>query len=218
MSNYPIILVNLDSGVVVVGGGEVAARKVEGLLDARAGVTVISPQLTPELEQLACQGRIDVLRREYRPGDLAGARLVIAAADDARVNEAVWREARDRDILVSVVDDAARCTFYAPDVIHRGEVTVAIGTGESSPALARRLRQDLEAAVPPKYALLAKLLAALGPRVQASIPPHQREAVWRTLMDNLLPPLRDGQDRAAASQTAVEAILLDGLDSVSIRQ
>jgi len=145
VSNYPVVLVNLEEGVVVVGGGEVAARKVEGLLAAGANVTVISPQLAPALEEFLAQGRITALRRPYRPGNLAGARLVIAATDDPQVNQAVGREARERGCPVNVVDDPAHCTVYIPAVVRRGPVTLAIGTGGASPVLAARLRREIAA-------------------------------------------------------------------------
>lgn len=205
MSNYPVILVNLEEGMVVVGGGEVAARKVQGLLAAGANVTVISPQLTPALEDLANQGRIIVLRRPYQTGDLAGARLAIAATDDPQINQAVWQEARERGCSVNVVDDPAHCTVYVPAVVRRGPVTIAIGTGGASPVLAARLRREIEAVIGPEYGLLAEMLAELRPRVQTTIPPARREPLWQELIDTLLPLLRAGQE--AAARQAAEATL-----------
>jgi siroheme synthase-like protein len=193
MSNYFIVLTNLQDGVIVIGGGQVAARKVEGLLAAGARVTVISPQLAPLLQEMAAQGRILVLPRAYQPGDLGHARLVIAATDDKQVNQAVWQEAQERGCLINVVDDPARCTFHAPAVVRRGKVTIAIGTGGSSPALAQHLRRELEAAIGPEYELLADNLAEFRLRVQASLPAEKREAFWRELIDALLPLLRKGK-------------------------
>jgi len=205
MSNYPVVLTHLESGAVVIGGGEVAARKVEGLLMAGAGVTVISPQLAPALEALVAQGRITALRRAYQPGDLARARLVIAATDDPQVNQAVWQEARERDCLVNVVDDPAHCTFHVPAVVRRGMVTIAVGTGGASPALAKSLRRKIEADTGPEYEQLAALLSELRPQVQASIPADKRAALGRELMDALLPLVRDGK-QAQARQTAQEIL------------
>ena len=205
MSNYPVVLTGLESGVVVVGGGEVAARKVEGLLAAGARVTVVSPRLAPALEQLAAQDRVTVLQRAYQPGDLEGARLAIAATDDPVVNQAVWQEAQERGCLVNVVDDPAHCTFHTPAVVRRGPVTVAVGTGGASPALAKHLRREIEAVVGPEYGQLAALLAELRPRVQAHIPPEKRESLWGDLIHALLPFLRDG-DIARARQEAESII------------
>jgi precorrin-2 dehydrogenase/sirohydrochlorin ferrochelatase len=205
MSNYPVVLVNLERGAVVVGGGQVAARKVEGLLDAGVGVTVIGPLLAPILEQLASQGRINVVRRTYVYGDLAAARLVIAATDDPQVNQAVWQEAQACGCLVNVVDDPAHCNFFIPAVVRRGMVTVAVGTVGASPTLARRLGQEIQAIVGPEYGPLAALLAALRPRVQAGIPPERHAAFWRKLIDALLPLLRQG-DQAEARQVAEDLL------------
>lgn len=208
MSNYPIVLTDLEGGAVVVGGGQVALRKIEGLLAADVRVTVISLQLEPDLEALAAQGRIAVLRRAFQPGDLRDARLVIAATDDPAVNQAVWREARERQCLVNVVDDPAHCTFHAPAVIRRGQVTLAIGTGGSSPALSKHLRRELETVVGDEYGELAETLAALRPRVQACIPAEEREAVWRELIAALLPLVRKG--RAVEAHQAAEKLLYAG--------
>ncbi|MEW6230783.1 MAG: bifunctional precorrin-2 dehydrogenase/sirohydrochlorin ferrochelatase [Chloroflexota bacterium] len=206
MSNYPVVLANLKNGVLVIGGGEVAARRVEGLLAAGARVIVISPQLSPGLEGLAARGRITVLRRAYQPGDLAGARLAIACTDDPQVNQAVYQEAQEHNVLINSVDNPAHCTFHVPAVVRRGLVSIAISTEGASPALAARLRKDIAAAVGPEYGRLAALLAAYRPWMQAHVPQaNRRKALWQEMVDALLPLLREGQE-AAARQEA-EAIL-----------
>jgi precorrin-2 dehydrogenase len=204
MSNYPVVLTGLESGAVV-GGGEVAARKVQGLLAAGVRVTVISPQLAPELQELAAQARISILPRPYRPGDLADVRLVIAATGDPQVNQAVWQEAQARGCLVNVVDDPAHCTFHVPAVVRRGPVTISIGTGGASPALAKWLRRHISADIGPEYEQLAVLLAELRTRVQSSIPVENRQALWRELINSLLPLLREGSQDGA--RQAAESIL-----------
>ena len=210
MSNYPVVLTGLDS-VVVVGGGEVAVRKVQGLLAAGVGVTVISPQLAPELQALAGQACIAVLSRAYQPGDLADVRLVIAATGDPQVNQAVWQEAQARGCLVNVVDDPAHCTFHVPAVVRRGPVTISIGTGGASPALAKWLRRHISADIGPEYEQLAVLLAELRPRVQSCIPAENRQALWRELINALLPLLREGNQ--AGARQAAESILQGAQDS-----
>jgi siroheme synthase-like protein len=168
MKTYPICLVGLETRrAVVVGGGTVAARKVAALLEAGAQVTVISPDLAPALTALAAEGRIAAVVRPYRDGDLAGAFLAIAAAGDPAVNEAVWREAGRCGCLVNVVDDPAHSHFIMPAVVRRGEVTIAVSTGGASPALARRLREKLEAEIGPEYGILAEILAELRPELVA---------------------------------------------------
>lgn len=210
MSSYPIVLTDLDSGggVIVIGGGQVAARKVEGLLAAGANVTVISPQLAPPLEALAQQSLIQVLRRPFQPGDLAKAQLVIAATDDPHVNETVWQEARECGCLVNVVDDPARCTFHVPALVRRGPVIVATGTGGASPALSKHLRKKIETLVGPEYGQLAELLESLRPQVRRHVPAEKREALWSELIDRLLPLLQAGQiDQARQTAQTIFADL-----------
>jgi len=200
MKVYPICLIGLKGRrAVVVGGGAVAARKVAGLLEADARVTVISPILAPELESLVAAGRITPVKRPYRPGDLDGAFLVIAATDDATVNQAVWQEAERRRCLVNVVDDPTHSNFIMPAVVRRGEVTIAISTGGASPALARRLRERLEALIGPEYGELARLLAELRPELRAHHPEERarREAAFRLVDADLLEVIsREGVDQA----------------------
>lgn len=159
MSNYPVTLVDLEQGAVIIGGGVVAARKAQGLLDAGARVTVIAPQLTSELEELARDERVDVIRRAYQTGDLKNARVIIAATGDPPINQAVYHEARAHGILVNVVDDPMHCTVHIPAVVRRGAIAIAISTSGASPALVKRLREEIENIIGAEYARLAALLA-----------------------------------------------------------
>lgn len=171
MKTYTICLIGLQSQqAVVIGGGNVAARKVEGLLAADAQVRVISPALSPELELLDDTGRIICLRRAYQEGDLQDAYLVIAATDDTSVNHAVWREATKLGCLINVVDDPQHSTFILPAVVQHGDLTIAISTGGGSPALARRLRERIETFIGPEYGILTDVLAELRPELIASFP------------------------------------------------
>jgi precorrin-2 dehydrogenase/sirohydrochlorin ferrochelatase len=193
--------------VVVVGGGAVAARKVQALLDAGARTTVISPTIVHEIETQAQAGAITLLRRPYQEGDLEGAFLVIAATDDQAINHAVWEEAKQRGCLVNVVDDPDHCNFILPAIVKRGELSVAISTGGASPALARRLREQLEDFVGPEYGILADLLAELRPALLSRFDPGEarRSAALRLIDSNILDIIeRDG--REAARQYAVECL------------
>ena len=145
---YPVYLDLAGRRCIVIGGGEVAERKVEQLLAAGGSVTVVSPKATEALAQWAADGRLTWARRAYRPGDLSKAFLAIAATDDERVNRRVQEEASAERVLLNVVDVPALCTFIAPAVVERGPVTVAISTSGSSPALARRLRELMEGSRP----------------------------------------------------------------------
>jgi len=145
---YPIFL-DLDGRrCVVVGGGEVASRKARKLLQARAGVVVISPEITPELESVA----VEVHRRPYKEGDLEGAYLVFAATDSREANAAVAREAKERGIPVNVADRPRDGDFALPATLRRGGLQVAVSTGGASPTLARRIKDRLEEMFGPEWA------------------------------------------------------------------
>jgi precorrin-2 dehydrogenase/sirohydrochlorin ferrochelatase len=172
VKTYTICLVGLQSRkTVVIGGGSIAARKVEGLLATGAQVTVISPALVPELQLLIDSERINYIQRSYQVGDLESAYLVIAATNDISTNQAVWTEAIKRNCLVNVVDDPEHSTFILPAILQRGEMSVAISTGGGSPALARRLRERLEKIIGPEYGILTELLANLRPDLMESFSP-----------------------------------------------
>jgi precorrin-2 dehydrogenase / sirohydrochlorin ferrochelatase len=193
MIHYPIVLVNLDHAFVI-GGGAIATRKIAGLLDAGASfVTVIAPQLSTQIETWIAENRVSAIRRAYAHGDLANARLVIAATNDTRVNEAIWREAIERGILVNVVDDPPHCNFHVPAIVRRGNLAVAISSGGASPALSKHLRHEIENVIGDEYAQLSALLAELRTLVQANVPQKQREELWHALIEATLPLLRDGR-------------------------
>jgi len=204
MTGYPITLVGLDTArVVVVGGGSVAARKVEALREAGARPIVVSPILCDELKELASQGEIVVIPRTYRAGDLRSARLVVAATDDEATNEAVWREAQRTGCLVNVVDDPARCNFYVPATVRRGALTLSVSTDGHSPLLSRRIRQQLESSFDAAYEPYIALLGELRPFVQARVPdPARRRELWQALLDSDVLDLFRLGDPAAARQRA----------------
>lgn len=205
MGFYPVFLALDRRRCVVVGGGPVAERRVDGLLAAGATVTVVSPTLTAALAALAAAGRITHEPRGYRPGDLAGFDLAFAATDTGDVNGAVAAEARQHGIWVNAADDPARCTFILPALVRRGDLTVAVATGGTSPALARAIRDDLEAHLTAEYATLAEIAAevrrelraagrvatakawrrALGPDVRRLIVERGRDEAKRWLLERL---------------------------------
>src|SRR5205823_15049595 len=126
---YPLLLELEGRPCVVVGGGPVGERKVEGLLAVGAAVTVVSPDVTPTLAKLAEAGRIILVERPYRPGDLHGAALVFTALGDPRATAAVAEEARRHGIWLNAADDPTHCTFILPAVVRRGPLTVAVASG-----------------------------------------------------------------------------------------
>jgi siroheme synthase-like protein len=155
MGLVPLFVELAGRRCLVLGGGGVAARKVDGLLAAGAAVTVISPDVTPALAALAAEHRVEHVARGYAPGDLAGFALAFAATDDGAINAAVAAEGRRFGVWVNAADDPAHCDFILPSVLRRGALTVAVSTGGASPALARVIREEIEACVPAGYAALA---------------------------------------------------------------
>ncbi len=132
----------------VVGAGNIAESKIESLLTAEARVTVIAPEALPRVRAWAEEGALTWHQREYRHGDLAGAFLVVAGTATAAVNRAVYAEATAANILCNAVDDPPFCDYYFPSVVRRGELQIAISTAGESPALAQRLRKELNVALP----------------------------------------------------------------------
>ena len=158
---------------------------MEGLLAAGAKVTVVSPDLTPDLSRLRDEGRIDCVEREYREGDLEGFQVCMVATDDGTVNAQVAREGRRRLVWVNASDDPANCDFILPSVIRRGDVVIAASTGGSSPALARRLREELEAFLSDDYGPLADLLRDVRHELRRRRIAVEPE-VWQRAIDGTL--------------------------------
>jgi precorrin-2 dehydrogenase/sirohydrochlorin ferrochelatase len=148
MSLFPIFLKLAARPCVVVGAGNIAESKIESLLQAEAHVTVIAPEALPRVREWAEAGQLTWHRREYQHGDVAGAFLVVAGTATAAVNRAVFAEASASNILVNAVDDPPFCDYYFPSVVRRGELQIAISTAGESPALAQRLRKEINAALP----------------------------------------------------------------------
>lgn len=193
---YPIVLTQLEQArCVVVGGGEVAARKIRALLDSGAKLTVISPELQPQLAEWRDAGQILHEARPYQSGDLLGAFLVIAATDRRDVNAAVAAEARERGLLCNVADDPGSSTFHTLGAVMRGDVLLAVATGGDSPALSAHIRRKLEATFGPEYGVLARRLGALRREIGQELSPAARTQLWRTLVsDEVLEWLRNGDE------------------------
>jgi len=182
---YPVFLSLRGRRAVVIGGGAVAEQKVRGLVAAGAHVTAVSPDLSAGLTDLARRGAIEVRRRPYRGGDLAGAWLAIAAIDDRAVNEAVYAEAERLGIPLNAVDDLEHCSFIAPAIHREGDITIAVSTGGKSPALAVRLRQRIARLVGRAEARLCALLGELRPELAERVPDARvRTALWYAMVDS----------------------------------
>lgn len=193
MAYFPLF-VELDGvRALVVGGGRVALGKVRQLRSFGARVTVAAPRLVAGLARLARERKIRWRRRPFRPGDLAGIRLAVAATDDQRVNELVSRLARRRRIPVNVVDQPALCTFVFPSVVRRGKLVLAISTGGASPALAKWIRRDLERRYGPEFRrLLAGMARARGQIKRKVTSAGRRKALFERALRAYLRVIRRG--------------------------
>jgi len=188
MGYIPIFLDVTGRQCVVVGGGEVAARKVEPLLEAGARVTVVSPRLTPPMEAIVARGGVTHIARNYAHGDIRGCALVYAATDDPKLHRELAAEARALGIPINVVDVPELCTFIAPAVVKRGALQIAISTAGASPAFAARLRRELEDQFGAEYALTLEVLRAARRMLHADeIDPAERMRRLSGLANSALP-------------------------------
>lgn len=206
MVYYPISLNIKSKRCVVIGGGEVAFRKVRMLLDFGGEVEVISPALCPALAALERDGKVKVTHRQYRTGDLEGAFVVIAATDSSPVNERVAQEAGDAKALLNVVDVPELSDFIVPSYLRRGDITVAVSTNGKSPALARRIRRELEEAFGGEYASLAEVVEEVRSELKAKGIAASAEA-WQAALNlgELLDLLRGG-NREGAKDRLMKAL------------
>jgi siroheme synthase-like protein len=178
MGLYPIVLELARRPCLVVGGGLVAERKVEGLLAADADVTVVSPVITELLSAYRAAGRIRHHARPYRPGDLQGKALVFTALDDPEATWAIVAEAQALGVWLNAADDPAHCSFILPGVVRRGALTIAVASGATSPAVTRALREHLDSVLGAEWTTLAALAAEARRDLQAARRPADGE-VWR---------------------------------------
>jgi uroporphyrin-III C-methyltransferase / precorrin-2 dehydrogenase / sirohydrochlorin ferrochelatase len=181
MDYLPIFLRLQGSAVVVVGGGTVAARKVNWLLRAGAAVTVVAPQLESSLAELAGTARITHLQTAFTAAHLECAAAVVAATGDDAVNAEVARCAQARRIPVNVVDDAALSSFIFPAIIDRSPLVVAVSSAGQAPVLARRVREQIEALLPERLGQLARFMGARRQSVQRALGPAARRAFWERI-------------------------------------
>jgi precorrin-2 dehydrogenase/sirohydrochlorin ferrochelatase len=188
---YPAYLELRGHPCVVIGGGEIAERKVTTLLEAGARVTVVSPTLTAGLAALADTHEIVHHPRAYRHGDLAGAWLAYAATGDEAVHAAIAAEAAEARVFLNVVDRPALCSFIVPALVRRDPVAIAVSTGGASPALAKRLARELAGTIGPEWSLAARVLGTLRTRLGDDVTARAR--IFTALADEpLLTALRAG--------------------------
>jgi siroheme synthase-like protein len=182
MTLLPAFLKLKDRPVLVVGGGAIAASKIPGLLEAGAHVTVVAPKLSPKLVEWVRDRRIDWLQKLFEGDDLAGKFLVVAATALHDVNECVYLEADSRRILCNAVDDIDHCHFYYGAVVQRGDLQIAVSTNGKSPALAQRLRKELEQQFTPDYAAWLEWLGAAREVLLANTTDPETTKRWLHLL------------------------------------
>jgi precorrin-2 dehydrogenase/sirohydrochlorin ferrochelatase len=210
MDLFPIFLKIAARPCIVIGAGQLAESKIESLRAAHAKVTVIAPEAQPRIVDMAESGEIEWKRREYLDGDLTGHFLVVAATNEPAVNRAVFQEANAKNIICNAVDDPPFCDFYFPSVVRRGDLQIAISTSGASPALAQRLRKEINAQLPLD---LGDWLTDLGNlrREVTQIEPLNEERKW--LLHQLAQREVCGYDgcpsRAMARQHALTNPLLE---------
>jgi siroheme synthase-like protein len=215
MRYYPVFLDVANKPVVVVGGGNVALVKVESLIDAGAQVTVVSPELNERMEQLRDEGRFVHLKRKYELGDLEGYDLAFAATDDGEDNHAVWREGRERHIWVNAVDDIPNCDFIMPGIVRKGDLVLAISTSGTSPAMARKVREDINAFLTDEDAELLDLAAEIRrelreQKITVGNCLHCRRNnndVWNAALDGEVKRLLKEGDRESAKKRVLNLLL-----------
>jgi siroheme synthase-like protein len=192
MGLYPIVVELARRPCLVVGGGLVAERKVEGLLAADADVTVVSPVITELLSAHCAAGRIRHHPRPYRLGDLQGMALVFTALDDPEATRAIVAEAQALSVWLNAADDPAHCSFILPGVVRRGALTIAVASGATSPAVTRALREHLDSVLGAEWTTLAVLAAEARHDLQAARRPAYGEAWQRALGPAVRTLIADG--------------------------
>ena len=203
---YPIYLDIENRDVVIIGGGNVCARKAETMMKYGARVTIVSPEFTDEIEGWAREGCLRLKRKTYDESDLDGANIVIASTDDQSVNERIAADCRARRIPVNVVDVTPLCEFIVPAIIETGSIQIAISTGGKSPALARTLKEDLQRTIGPEYAEVNDALGSLrdGAKAAPSLPTDidRKRFFDGIIAEGILDMLRHGKRREAYATIA----------------
>ncbi len=204
MDFFPIFLNIKGRSCLVVGGGEVAARKVALLREAGGHVTVVAPQLGPKLRELVARGEIHCRLGQFEPADLDERHLVIAATNEGEVNAQVAAEATERRIPVNVVDQPKLCSFVVPSIIDRSPIVAAVSSGGTAPVLARLLRARLETLIPAAYGRLARLAADFRQEVKDKFQhaPNRRMFWERVLQGPVAEMVFAGQEKAARDALA----------------
>jgi precorrin-2 dehydrogenase/sirohydrochlorin ferrochelatase len=186
MQLYPLFLHLQGVACLVIGGGKVAQRKVKTLQQSGARLTVISPDLTSDLETMRQQGEFAYQARRYQPGDLANFFLVVAATNSTETNRTIFQEAQERNLLINCVDDPENCNFFVPAIIQRGSLQVAISTSGQAPYFARKIREYLEQKFYPELAKELEEIHQMRERLKTEYPGDESRKM--AMYDQILKP------------------------------
>jgi siroheme synthase-like protein len=208
MEMFPIYLRRLDERkTVLVGGNHEAEGKAAQLLERNADLTIISPSLTKQLQQWADEGRFTWISRAYQQGDLEGAFMAIVADYEGDINEQVYEEAKERDILVNVMDDIPHANFAFGSIVKQGPLTISISTSGAAPALAVRLRQRFEQEFGPEYGAFLEFMQKLRKPMAAHHPDFEvRRKLWYEIIDSEVLELFREDHVAEAHQKTAEIV------------
>ena len=191
---YPVNLDITNRRCVIIGGGDVAERKAERLIECGAQVTIVSRLLTPLLEERKKSSKIQHIDKDYEEKVLHGAFMVIGATDRNEINAQISQDALSLGILVNIVDDPDKCNFILPSLVQQGDLSIAISTGGKSPALAKKLREDMQQQYGPEYQVLLRIMGSLRKKVLTqSYAPQDNKALFVDLVhSDILQAIRDG--------------------------
>jgi precorrin-2 dehydrogenase/sirohydrochlorin ferrochelatase len=216
MSLYPVNLDIRDLLCVIIGGGTVASRKIESLLPCGAQIRVVSPMVIEQIAERAQAGLLDWQQKEYEQDDLSGAKLVFAATDNSIIQKQIVADADAAGILINVIDMPESCSFQVPASFRRGGLLLTVATGGGSPALAARIRKELETSYGPEYGILVALMAAVRKEIVASSddPAEHKQMFDKILDSDILDCIQ--QEKWGKLGTLMQNILPARIDALSL--
>ncbi|MDD2510425.1 MAG: bifunctional precorrin-2 dehydrogenase/sirohydrochlorin ferrochelatase [Syntrophomonas sp.] len=209
---FPIYLDLEAKTCLIVGGGQVAERKIENLLDYGMDIRVVSPQAREGIQQWAEEGIIQWQARDFSESDLPGVFMAFVATDNSNVNQAIVEACRKAGVLVNAVDDPPNCDFYVPSIVRRGSLVLAISTEGKSPFFARRLREELENTISPAYGEFVEIMGEIREEIKEKVPDITlRKKIFKSLVySEVLDLLKAGEKDKARER--IEACMSSWLD------
>jgi len=208
MDYFPVFLKLKDQTCLVVGAGEIAARKIELLARAGAKITVIANKISPAVLSLQATHDLSLRQKSFAPEDIVNFRLVVSATDNTETNHLVSRTATERNIPVNVVDNPELCSFIFPAIIDRSPIIAAVSSGGAAPVLARLLRAKIETVIPPAYGQLARLADKFRDKVKHHIKvPAQRRIFWENVLQGSIAELVFAGKKQEAEQQLEQTLL-----------